>query len=225
MKLTALQYGKTRLPARMAFADADPMLQLPISLLFFLLETDDGRRSLIDVGCDTMPGFELLSHVSPPLVLERTGVRREEITDIYLTHAHHDHIDAVRHYPQATVHIHRAELAAARPYLDGAASVEPFDTCIEIASGVQMRHVGGHSPGSSIVLLQAREETVVLCGDECYTRENLTRGVPTASSFCPERSLAFIQEYGKPCYRTVLFHDAALVGDVGARVLIDGMES
>jgi glyoxylase-like metal-dependent hydrolase (beta-lactamase superfamily II) len=219
MRLTALQYGKTLLPARLSFpapADESP---LPISLLFFLLEIGD-RRILIDVGCDTMPGFELIEHQSPVLVLERAGVRREDITDVCLTHTHHDHADGLRHYPRSTVYVHACELAATRPYLVGQ-SVRTFGDTLSLAKGVTVRHVGGHSPGSSVVLIEGGSETIVLCGDECYTHKNLTDAIPTASSFCPERSRAFITEYRKPIYRPIIFHDPDLVGAIGARVLLE----
>ncbi len=220
MKLTALQYGKTELPAHMAFPDGTPDNKLPISLLFFLLEIDN-RSILIDTGCDTMPGFPLLEHQSPVEVLECTGVRRHDITEVYLTHSHHDHADGVRYYPQADIYIHETELNAAKPYLNDLPHVHTFSQGVHIADGIELLHIGGHSPGSSIISVKTAEETLVLCGDECYTRENLLRGIPTASSFCPPRSRAFIDEYRKPCYRTVLFHDPALVGEIGAKILLD----
>ena len=220
MKLYALQYGKTLLPARMAFPDGDAGTALPIALLFFLLELDDGRRALIDAGCDTMPGFPLLEHCRPVEVLEELGVCRDTVTDVYLTHSHHDHIDAVRYYPQAAVHLHESELEAARPYLAGCSHIVPFSGGLTISDGIELRHVGGHSPGSSIVLVHGADETVVLCGDECYSRDNLTLGIPTASSHCPERSRGFIEEYRKACYRTVLFHDPDLVGKIGVKRIL-----
>ena len=58
MKLTAFQYGKTDLTLRAVFQDGKEEEKIPISLLFFLIETEN-RKILVDVGCDTMPGFEL----------------------------------------------------------------------------------------------------------------------------------------------------------------------
>lgn len=220
MKLTALQYGKTLLPARMAFPNGSPDEMLPISLMFFLLEIDD-RRILIDVGCDTMPGFDLIEHTSPVLVLERTGIRREEIDEIYLTHSHHDHAEAAKYYPQARIYVHESERHTAEPYLGKLPHVHTFQKGAHIADGVEFCHVGGHSPGSSIVLIRAKGDTLVLCGDECYTHDNLTLGIPTASSFCPERSRAFVEEYRKSGYRPVIFHDPSLVGKIGASVLLE----
>ena len=69
MKLTAFQYGKTDLTMRAVFQDGNPNEKMPISLLFFLIETD-GRKILVDVGCDTMPGFELFEFKKPVEVME-----------------------------------------------------------------------------------------------------------------------------------------------------------
>ena len=219
MRLTALQYGKTLLPAHMAFPAPEDERPLPISLLFFLLEVGD-RRILIDVGCDTMPGFELIEHQSPVLVLERAGVRREDVTDVFLTHSHHDHADGLRHYPQATVHIHESELAAIRPYLVGQ-NVRTFRDTLPLADGVTARHIGGHSPGSSVVLLASRGETIVLCGDECYTRACLDEKRPTGASKNPERSRAFVEKFSDPKYTVLLAHDAAILpGHLGAVQII-----
>ena len=58
MKLIAFQYGKTEITGRMGFVGGNPDVKLPISLMFFLIETGD-KKILADVGCDTMPGFVL----------------------------------------------------------------------------------------------------------------------------------------------------------------------
>ena len=218
MKLTALKYGETEITERMAFPDGDPEKKLPIALLFFLIETD-GRKILADVGCDTMPGFPLYRFCPPVKVLEACGIRRESITDVVLTHAHHDHIDALRYYPQADIRLQRAELDAAQPYLPKNGSLHLFDAGAVVCPRVEVRHIGGHSAGSSILLLSAPQGEYVLCGDECYTRENLLQKRPTGCSLDPARSTAFVETYSDARYRTVLFHDPDLVKEIGSHVL------
>ena len=41
----------------------------------------------------------------------------DEITDVIITHAHHDHIEAVKHFEKAILHISSEELEAARKYI------------------------------------------------------------------------------------------------------------
>ena len=203
---------------KMAFCDGDENIKLNISLMFFLVEHGK-RKILIDTGCNTMPGFELSQFEYPVNVLENYGVQRTDITDVIITHAHHDHIDAVGSYPQATVHIHKNELEISGKYLANSKYVTTFDKSESIDDILEIKYIGGHSPGSSIVLIKCGGDTYVMCGDECYTHRNLLENKPTSSSFSPVKSACFVNEYRKEKYIPVLFHDPELVTETGARIL------
>lgn len=220
MKLTVFKYGSTHITERMAFQDGSENIKLPIGLLFFLIEQND-RKILIDVGCDTMPGFELTEFEKPVRVLEKCGINPKSITDIILTHTHHDHIDAARYYTQAAVYLHKSELEFSKPYLEGFKNIHPLDGDTLIFENVLFKHIGGHSPGSGIVLINALGKTYVLCGDECYTKANLLTKQPTGSSFCLEKSRFFVSEYSKEPYAPILFHDPDLLKDIGSKTLFD----
>ncbi|MBQ9976032.1 MAG: MBL fold metallo-hydrolase [Clostridia bacterium] len=213
MKLTAFQYGKTELAEAMIFENGSFDIKQPIALLFFLIETGD-RKILVDVGCDTMPGFPLFEHKSPVEVLEEY-VSRESITDVIITHAHHDHIEAVKYYKSADVYLHRDSVKHAEPY--NIEKLRIFDGSFTLCEGVEVIEIGGHSFGSCIVRL----DSLVLCGDECYSEKNLTDLIMTGSSVNRENSLAFLTEYRKPCYSPILFHSPSVVGFVGHRILFE----
>lgn len=218
MKLTALQYGVTELTQAMIFPDGAWDKKDPISLLFFLLE-DGGRKLLFDVGCDTMGGFDLFQFETPDQTLKKYGVDPSEITDVFISHAHHDHIDGLHYYPQANIYIHEAELPEAEKYLPANARLHTFQDEFRYSEDVVFRHIGGHSAGSSVALITRPDSTWVLCGDECYSHENLKKQIPTGSSTCPQNSLHFVQEYGKPGYTPVIYHDPDLIGMLGTKVL------
>ena len=74
-----------------------------------------------------------------------------------------------------------------------------------------LRTVGGHSVGSSAILLRHESDEFVFCGDECYSPKCLERNIPTASSFCPKKSHAFIETYRKPPYRVLPAQDPNLL--------------
>ncbi len=219
MKLTAFEYGKTEITERMAFQDGRPDVKLPISLMFFLIETGE-RNILVDVGCDTMPGFTLFEFQKPVAVLEQYGVNRKEITDVLLTHAHHDHIDCLRYYPQANVYLQEYEADAAENYLINKSKLHTFKSSIQISEEIVMQHVGGHSPGSSVVLVTSKQGKFILCGDECYTRDNFIKNKPTGSSFCLEKSALFVETYRSSSYRPILFHDPQIVNKLGFHTII-----
>ena len=220
MRLVAFKYGTTEITEKMAFQGGSENIKLPIALLFFLIESEN-KKILIDVGCDTMPGFELFEFELPVKVLEAYGVKRNEITDVIITHSHHDHIDSLYNYPQATVHLHEKELKKAERYIPDAKQVSTFDEFRKLLDKVEVRHIGGHSAGSSIVLVDIGEYTYVLCGDECYTKENLLYKKPTGISFCPEKSQNFVEEYSKEKYIPVLFHDPDILTEIGHKVLYE----
>lgn len=219
MKLTAFKYGVTEITESMVFQNGSEKIKIPIALLFFLIEAGD-KKLLVDVGCDTMPGFELFEFKKPIEVLEAYGVRRTEITDVIITHSHHDHMDALRYYPQATVYLHKNELKGAEKYLPCCSRVCVIDEDKTIIDNVEFKCIGGHSAGSGIVLIKG-EKTYVLCGDECYTMENLIHKKPTGSSCCIAKSEAFVSEYGKDFYIPIIFHDFDLVSDIGYRTLAE----
>ena len=221
MRLIAFRYGKTEITGRMAFQNGDENIKIPIGLLFFLIEEDD-RKILVDVGCETMPGFELFEFEEPVKVLEAYGIKGSEITDILITHGHHDHIDAVHNYPEATVHIHQKEYESAKRYLGNSNNVCIFDKDKKISDNIQIKYVGGHSHGSCVVHACAGEKTFVLCGDECYTKENIEKNIPTGCSVALEQSQKFIDEFKNETYIPVVFHDLELVTQTGFRVLHEG---
>ena len=98
MKLTRIVYGLTALQESDIFAGGDPQKDWPIDLAFFLVE-GKGRRILVDCGCDTMPGFVLSAFIGPVKALRNRGVLPEQITDVILTHRHHDHAAGCATFP------------------------------------------------------------------------------------------------------------------------------
>lgn len=154
-----------------------------------------------------MPGFDMKHFTAPPVLLERHGIFPREITDVIITHAHHDHIQAVKYFPEAVIHIQKDELKKGRTYIPENFTVAPFEDEADICPQVKAVKIGGHSSGSSIVEIRAAGREYVIAGDECYLRACLTNKIPTGSSACPEKSEAFIEKYADPRYTVLLCHD------------------
>ncbi len=174
----------------------------PISLTVYLIQTED-RKILVDAGCDTMPGFDLSWHKSPPLALkEQTGISADEITDVIVTHAHHDHIEAVRHFKNAVVHIQRWEYEHGKKHIPDGMKINLFEEECTVAPGVRAVCWGGHSPGSSVVEIGK----TVIVGDECYSVQCIEKQIPTGASKNPEQSKKFI-EYYREGWEILTCHD------------------
>lgn len=212
LRITALKYAQSVLSEAMCFAGGREEKKLPISFTVYLIEEED-RKILVDAGCDTMPGFVMEYFVSPVEILARLGKNPEEITDLVITHAHHDHIEAAPHFSKAVIHIQQEEYAAGKRYLPAEAKVQCFVRETQISPSVRVLCIGGHAKGSSIVTVAAGEKTYVICGDECYQPECLTQRIPTGASCCPEKSRAFVEEYSREQYVPLLCHDPRILPD------------
>ena len=202
MKITPVRYGETVLPESWIFRDGDPARRRPISLTVFLIETP-GRKILVDAGCDTMPGFDLTWHEPPPLALKKqTGLSADEITDVIITHAHHDHIEALRHFKNAAVWLQVLEFEQGRKHVPAEMKVNLFEEECTVAEGVRVVRWGGHCPGSSVVEIGK----TVIVGDECYSAECIEKQIPTGASKNPEQSEKFIQNY-RDGWKILTCHD------------------
>lgn len=205
-KLTAIRYARSVLSEKMIFSLGAPEKTRPISFVMYDIEVD-GRHILVDPGCDTMPGFVMEDYVLPLDALKAQGITPKQVSDVIITHAHHDHIDAVRHFLDSVIHIQQAEALAGKKYLANNTRVETFEDSTVVAGCVRVRKIGGHSIGSCVVELDRGEEIWVIAGDECYSYDCLKLQIPTGSSCCLEKSKQFVEQYaGKP-YRVLLCHD------------------
>ena len=188
MELTRVVYGYTTLPMGMILPGGGDTLH-PIDLAFFLIHLENATV-LVDAGCDHMKGFVLRDFIGPVEALRRLGVAAEEITHIIVTHAHGDHMAGIVHFPTATVIGQRQALEKGQKYLLPTHTVIPFDEAYTLGP-LKAVHIGGHAVGSCVV----EAGSTVLCGDECYSRLNFEKNIPTASSRDPERSRAFLERY------------------------------
>ena len=208
VRLVALKYGESTLPCDQLYRDGDASLSERISFMIFLL-TVGRRRILIDAGCETMPGFVMEHFCSPVEILERYGISPEQITDLVITHAHHDHVAAAARFPNAKVILHADAYKRAGKYLSANARVQTFQRTKKLADGIQVKWIGGHARGSSVVLVEHGEKIYVLCGDECYVPRCFREGIPTGVSKDPDRSLAFVRTYAQAPYVPLCCHDPA----------------
>ena len=206
VKILALKYADSYLPESMVFPGGNKAVNVPITFCAYLLEMQDALV-LVDPGCDTMPEFEMRNYERPVDVLKRFGYRPEDVTDIIVTHAHYDHIEATHHYTNAVIHIQELEYEDGKAYIPEAAQVRLFSTETTVANCLKVKYIGGHTKGSSVVELEKNGQIYVIAGDECYVMKCLQEKIPTGKTCCPEKSLRFVQQYGGGKYTVLLSHD------------------
>jgi glyoxylase-like metal-dependent hydrolase (beta-lactamase superfamily II) len=123
--------------------------------------------------------------------LQHLGIRPEEVDAVITTHLHWDHAGGLtrrderggleltfknaRHFIQRTewdFALHpdvRSQSGYIRddftPLQDGNRLVELLDGDAEVMPGVHVRHVGGHTPGSQVLVLRSGELACAVTGD------------------------------------------------------------
>ncbi|MBE6769489.1 MAG: MBL fold metallo-hydrolase [Ruminococcaceae bacterium] len=205
-KLIRLNFGKTTLPETMIHSGGREGQSVPIVFSFFLLLTEN-KKILVDAGCDTMPGFVMTDFIGPVSALKNKGFSPANITDVIITHAHHDHIEGVKHFKNAKIHIQREEFAReGKNFIPKEFEVCLFDEKTEL-EGVRAVKIGGHSDGSCVIEFQLNGKKRVICGDECYTKYNIENFVPTATSHNPKMSQMFLEKYCRGDYLCILCHE------------------
>ncbi len=179
----------------------------PICYTMCLLRNGDDIV-LIDTGYDiTKPEAKLFSqrekHVnyrSPVEVLEKVGVKPEDVKNIILTHAHWDHMGGIHYFPNAKVYVQKEEIlnwveALALPAeysaVNGAVLHDDMEECIkltrdhrlvllngnvdDIFDGIDIRvERYGHTFASSCVLVNTVNGVYSFIGDIAFVKKNFT---------------------------------------------------
>ena len=219
LSLSAFKYAQSTISEDFVYRGGSRSRRVPISFLFYMIEMD-GRRILVDTGCDSIRGFKLEHFIPPVSLLKRNGITPESISDVIVTHAHRDHIGCVPYFKNAVIHIQKSEAVAGAKYLGGL-HVEPFDESKTIYGRIEVKKIAGHSIGSSIVIVRHQDRRIVLAGDECYVRGCLDRKIPTGASCNPNKSEEFIRTYSSGEYEVHLYHDFSILpGQNGVLKLI-----
>lgn len=142
-------------------------------------------------------GRELLLPVQEGLAL--VGVVAANVRDVIITHLHYDHAGTLDRFPQATFHVQDAESAYAtgrcmcHPALRQPFNVEDIVSFVrklyggqvkfhrgtaELAPGLSLHLVGGHTAGLQAVRVWTRRGWVVLASDATHLYGNIDRQIP-----------------------------------------------
>ncbi|GLS38658.1 hydrolase glyoxylase [Mesorhizobium tianshanense] len=180
----------------------DGKVDLPFS--FVLLKRGD-RNVLVDTGFIQESStafslkFDIPNWISPVRMLAELGIGPGAITDIFVTHAHFDHMGSIAEFPNANLHIQKSELlswyeAIALPPRFGylTAIIDPdtlraaLDASVEhrvslidgdkddVLPGIHVRLGSGHTIGQQFVIVQSARGRLVISGDCVYSSRQIT---------------------------------------------------
>jgi glyoxylase-like metal-dependent hydrolase (beta-lactamase superfamily II) len=195
--IDAIRYGTIRgFRTSGLVVGADPAERMDIALVFWLVR-GDGRVILVDSGFHrwgAAQGFDVADYLRPDSALMQAGVQPSQVTDLVLTHAHWDHMGGIDLFPNATIHIQRAEyeyytgpawreggrhggidqedvVALVRRNMAGRVVLVDGDDQ-QILPGIRGYTGARHTYASQYLLVEGSEPWV-LASDNCYLFRNL----------------------------------------------------
>ena len=153
------------------------------------------RTVIVDTGYDADEGARRDRPVlaDPATCLRDFGVDPETVDTVIITHLHYDHAGTLGRFPAARFHLQAAEMAyATGPCMCDTALNHPFtadhvcdmvrhvysgrvvfhDGDGEIAPGLEVAAIGGHSMGLQAVRVRTRRGWMVLASDASHFYEN-----------------------------------------------------
>jgi glyoxylase-like metal-dependent hydrolase (beta-lactamase superfamily II) len=168
---------------------------------FFWLLRDGGETIVVDTGFDPGVGARRgrTCLVRPRDALARLGVDPGSVSRLVLTHLHYDHTGNLDAFPEAELYVQERELefwrSPAATRFQFAATVESDELAAvyaaqsegrvrvlsgdeELAPGVRLVLVGGHSPGQQILAVDGASGPIVLASDALHFYEELERDRP-----------------------------------------------
>lgn len=140
----------------------------------------EGRVAIVDVG-----SFGQRKLIQQQLAAH--GLAPGDVTDVILTHAHHDHSVNWVMFPKARIHIGAGEIdwAVKEPWgttpvpelyvreLAGSPQLVRIEPGTEVLPGIVALHAPGHTPGHLIFVIEGADRDIILTGDAAKNRMEL----------------------------------------------------
>jgi glyoxylase-like metal-dependent hydrolase (beta-lactamase superfamily II) len=197
----AIRYAHHDRRASENFIGGDPHDgPMPIDYFIWAI-TNKQRTFILDTGFDAEAAKRrnrtLLA--DPKASLNQLGISAENVKDVIISHMHYDHAGNHSLFPNARYHIQDREMnyctgrcmchhslrhpfevedvvAMTRRIFAG--QVQFHDGIDELAPGLTVHHVGGHTMGLQVVRVWTRRGWVVLASDASHFYRNMNEGRP-----------------------------------------------
>ena len=192
----ALKYADRDARSRAdSFLDDDhPTLAHGMDYFVWLLE-NDGRRIVVDTGYDIDEANRRNRPIirDPAKALLAVNCDPDTVDTVVITHLHYDHAGGLNRFPKAQFHLQALEMAfATGPCMCDPELQDPFtaehvcdmirhvysgrvvfhDGDGEIAPGVTVHRIGGHSKGLQVVRVLTPSGPMCLASDAAHYYEN-----------------------------------------------------
>jgi glyoxylase-like metal-dependent hydrolase (beta-lactamase superfamily II) len=197
----AIRYATVARRAAENFIGGDPHAAGMRMDYFVWLARNSARTFVIDTGFNASAAQRRKREFlrSPADGLRLLGVEAATVQDVIITHLHYDHIGNFDRFPAARFHLQDAEMAyatgryMAQEFFSHAYEPEEIVAMVrnvyqgrvefhagdaELAPGLTLHHLGGHTLGLQVVRLWTRVGWLVLASDASHYYANMTEGKP-----------------------------------------------
>lgn len=194
-----LEIGRRRADSALFLYLTDFGIEIEIAYRLWLLRGPGGV-----IVVDTGPPLEeahrrgITDVREVDVALAEAGVAPEDVQQIVLTHLHWDHAANAQKFPNATYLAQQREIeffgshAREHPAMNRFYShqaylgqlieqgrIKAVDGDREIAPGLTAIRVGGHTPGSQMLVVDTQEGTAVITGDAIPLHRNYRDNIPS----------------------------------------------
>lgn len=225
IELVALKYGESYFPSKDAFYNVITNEELQFAWIFYLIRYQ-GNNILVDTGVSDLNefkkyGFHLHKFTESIKLIEKYGLKPEEITDVIITHADFDHIADINYYINANIYIQEDEFINYKGNIKNIDKIITFADTIKVHDKFNVKRISGHTKGSSIVTFSYGKSNYILAGDECYLYASIEKEIPVGRSYDIAKSMEFIKEYKAKTNIILLCHEPNVVkGDIGYSTIL-----
>jgi glyoxylase-like metal-dependent hydrolase (beta-lactamase superfamily II) len=197
----AIKYATLERKASENFIGGDPHETASNLDYFIWLVRSKSRSFVVDTGFDAAVGKRRgRKTIAPPEgTLKRLGVDPRAVKDVIITHLHYDHVGNFGLFPAATFHLQDDEMSyatgrhMAHPFFGGAYEVDEVvamvrkvyqgrvrfhDGDAELAPGLSLHKIGGHTRGLQVVRVHTRVGWIVLASDASHLYANMGESRP-----------------------------------------------
>ncbi len=205
-EIYAIKYAWRDARRTVHFVGGDPH-DAPMPMDYFVWLVRNAERTIvIDTGF-TQAMADQRKRVflrSPAAGLALMGVNAAEVKNVVITHLHYDHVGTFQDFPAAQFHLQDAEMAYAtgrhmrhRQFNHGYEVEEVIGMVrlvykdrvtfykgdAELAPGISLHHIGGHTAGLQCVRVHTARGWVVVASDTSHYYEHFEKGRVFTTTF------------------------------------------
>ncbi len=195
-EIYAVKYGfnERRSPENFIGGDLHDV-EMPLDYCIWAIRNAQ-RTVLVDTGFSPEASASRGRAITTPIAegLKRIGIDADSVSDVILTHLHYDHAGNIDVFPRARIHLQDCEMAYATGRCMCHAQMRmPFeaddivalvrrlfatglkfhDGEAELAPGITLHFIGGHSKGLQVVRVKTRRGYVVVASDAAHFYRHL----------------------------------------------------